>query len=258
MSSLLACSAGRQTVASTGTPTTHGTPFAATHLHDSHPSPYLKQRAIAALIYLTTHGTHFGGGTLEFQHGQPRTVVPVAGRLVIYPASHVHRVTPVKWGTREVLTLWFARDDGRVETDVSSAGEDAVVLQTLHTLLSTADVPRHATSMYTLPDGSNLCMRRLVSCLQTGAQSGGVPPCCWESRPGEDAGQCLSDAVAKAMTAWQQGGDGDDMVAAQHASASTVVGGASVWQATLHALQAQWSDAVRVMVDEGLHIAASW
>lgn len=209
------------------------------------------------LVYLTTSDTHFGGGTLEFKEGQPRSVQPTAGKLVCYPASHMHRVAPITWGTREVLTLWFTRDDAtRSPPDTGACGEDRAVLQTLEACVAGVEVPRHESSMYTLPDGSDLRLRRLASCVcraSGGDVPRGVPACLWDSD-----GAFSKDAAAEltvAQAAWL-GDSENEAVAAQHASASTVVGGVLAWRGVLHGA-ASWRDAMRTMVQQGLHTAAA-
>lgn len=220
---------------STGTPTTPGVCCvrrAWCPPHTQH-SPYLKQRDIAALVYLTSSDTHFGGGALEFEVGSPRSIHPQAGRLVCYPASHVHRVAPVTWGTREALTLWFTCGDGGL------SGEDNVVLQTLRACLAGMEVPRHARSMYTLPDGSDLRMRRLASCMAAGMNQKGVPACCWEADNAQAGDSCHVSPVEAADQ-----------------SACSVVGGMAAWRAFLQEWRVQWHDAVGLMVRDGLHNAA--
>lgn len=65
-----------------------------------------------AVCYLNNHGEDYKGGILQFQDGDPSSIVPVAGDVVIYTADNrnVHCVTEVTEGERLTLTLWFTRD----------------------------------------------------------------------------------------------------------------------------------------------------
>ncbi|KAJ1298048.1 hypothetical protein BS78_01G423900 [Paspalum vaginatum] len=74
--------------------------------------PYLRQRAFTAVCYLNNHGEDHRGGILQFQDGDPSSIIPVAGDVVIYTADNrnVHRVNEVTDGERLTLTLWFTRD----------------------------------------------------------------------------------------------------------------------------------------------------
>lgn len=61
---------------------------------------------------MNNHGEDYKGGILQFQDGDPSSIVPVAGDVVIYTADNrnVHCVTEVTEGERLTLTLWFTRD----------------------------------------------------------------------------------------------------------------------------------------------------
>uniref|UniRef100_A0A7N0TG64 Prolyl 4-hydroxylase alpha subunit Fe(2+) 2OG dioxygenase domain-containing protein n=1 Tax=Kalanchoe fedtschenkoi TaxID=63787 RepID=A0A7N0TG64_KALFE len=54
----------------------------------------------------------FTGGLFHFQSGEPKTVVPTTGEVVIYTADsrNIHSVDEVLRGERLTLTLWFTRD----------------------------------------------------------------------------------------------------------------------------------------------------
>jgi len=56
--------------------------------------------------------TIYKGGILQFQDGDPSSIVSVACDVVIYTADNrnVHCVTEVTKGGRLTLTLWFTRD----------------------------------------------------------------------------------------------------------------------------------------------------
>jgi hypothetical protein len=88
----------------------------------------------SGLVYLSTHEQDFTGGLLHFYHpssldcsyfmdpvdpspcrviGDPELeVAPRAGRLITFGSGleNPHRVTPVKQGTRYVLSFWFTCD----------------------------------------------------------------------------------------------------------------------------------------------------
>ncbi|CAD6210362.1 unnamed protein product [Miscanthus lutarioriparius] len=80
--------------------------------HSDDNKPYLRQRAFTAVCYLNNHGEEYNGGILQFQDGDPSSIVPVAGDVVIYTADNrnVHCVNEVTEGERLTLTLWFTRD----------------------------------------------------------------------------------------------------------------------------------------------------
>ncbi|KAL6596302.1 hypothetical protein ACP70R_047666 [Stipagrostis hirtigluma subsp. patula] len=97
--------------------------------HSDDNKPYLRQRAFTAVCYLNDHGKDYKGGILQFQGGDPSSIVPVAGDVVIYTADNrnVHCVDEclacpsmlptnyskflqVTEGERLTLTLWFTRD----------------------------------------------------------------------------------------------------------------------------------------------------
>ncbi|XP_020573304.1 uncharacterized protein LOC110019807 isoform X2 [Phalaenopsis equestris] len=73
---------------------------------------YLKQRDFAAVCYLNSHGKDFEGGFFRFKDGDPSSVVPFAGDVLIYTADdrNVHSVDEVLDGERLTLTLWFTRN----------------------------------------------------------------------------------------------------------------------------------------------------
>ncbi|KAF8718508.1 hypothetical protein HU200_025279 [Digitaria exilis] len=96
---------------------------------------------IPAVCYLNNHGEDYKGGILQFQDGDPSSIIPVAGDVVIYTADsrnvhcvnevhfllsalykfscmpcHVYKqitvsfVLQVTEGERLTLTVWFTRD----------------------------------------------------------------------------------------------------------------------------------------------------
>lgn len=82
------------------------------------------------MCYLQQAGANFGGGTFQFQAGAAgaaRDVVAEPGRVVAYDAQDVHGVTPVTWGERCTLTLWFTAtpehcEDARLLVQVTAGG----------------------------------------------------------------------------------------------------------------------------------------
>ncbi|KAI5353408.1 PREDICTED: prolyl 3-hydroxylase [Prunus dulcis] len=80
--------------------------------HSDDNRPYLKQRDFAAVCYLNSYGNDFRGGLFHFQDGDPATIVPSGGDVVIYTAdSHnIHSVDEITDGERLTLALWFSRD----------------------------------------------------------------------------------------------------------------------------------------------------
>jgi len=82
--------------------------------HDS-ANPHVDKANIAsydwsALLYLNSVGEDFVGGELAFHDtDEDRIVRPLAGRLVAFSSGleNLHRVLPMQWGKRYVLSMWF-------------------------------------------------------------------------------------------------------------------------------------------------------
>ncbi|XP_024027429.1 uncharacterized protein LOC21402233 isoform X2 [Morus notabilis] len=93
--------------------------------HSDDNRPYLKQRDFSAVCYLNNYGDDFNGGIFHFQDGEPPTIIPSRGEVVIYTADsrNVHSVDEIIEGERLTLALWFSRD--------SSHDEDAKLLSLL-------------------------------------------------------------------------------------------------------------------------------
>ncbi|KAK8516762.1 hypothetical protein V6N11_007527 [Hibiscus sabdariffa] len=85
--------------------------------HSDDNRPYLKQRDFTAVCYLNSYGKDFEGGLFHFQDGEPKTIAPMAGDVVIYTADsrNTHSVDEVVDGERLTLTLWFSRDSSHDE-----------------------------------------------------------------------------------------------------------------------------------------------
>ncbi|KAF4347982.1 hypothetical protein G4B88_020988 [Cannabis sativa] len=84
-----------------------------------------------AVCYLNNYGDDFSGGLFHFQDGEPQTIVPLRGDVVIYRADNrnIHSVDEIIDGERLTLALWFSRE--------SSHDEDAKLIslfseRTLH------------------------------------------------------------------------------------------------------------------------------
>ncbi|KAF5442931.1 hypothetical protein F2P56_035538 [Juglans regia] len=103
--------------------------------HSDDNRPYLKQRAFAAVCYLNSFGKDFKGGHFHFQDGEPRTIEPLAGDVVMYTADghNIHSVDEIIGGERLTLTLWFSRD--------ASHDEDAKLVSLLSQRLLHNNVP---------------------------------------------------------------------------------------------------------------------
>ncbi|KAG6650667.1 hypothetical protein I3843_06G054000 [Carya illinoinensis] len=103
--------------------------------HSDDNRPYLKQRAFAAVCYLNSFGKDFKGGLFHFQDGEPRTIEPLAGDVVMYTADghNIHSVDEITGGERLTLTLWFSRD--------ASHDEDAKLVSLLSQRLLHNNVP---------------------------------------------------------------------------------------------------------------------
>jgi len=78
-------------------------------------NPHVDKANIASydwscLLYLNSVDRDFGGGELVFNDvGADRLVRPLAGRLVVFSSGleNLHRVLPMRWGRRYVLSMWF-------------------------------------------------------------------------------------------------------------------------------------------------------
>ncbi|XP_015868023.3 uncharacterized protein LOC107405477 isoform X1 [Ziziphus jujuba] len=115
--------------------------------HSDDNRPYLKQRDFAAVCYLNSYNNDFKGGLFHFQDGEPTTVVPLGGDVVIYTADsrNIHSVDEISDGERLTLTLWFSRD--------SSHDEDAKLINLLSENLLHNNVPY---SCLPLPASTNM------------------------------------------------------------------------------------------------------
>jgi len=107
---------------------------------------------LSATLFLADPESYDGGElVIEAQFGEQKVKLP-AGHMILYPASSLHRVTPVTRGTRIASFFWIQsmiRDDGarRILFDLDSAvqsvatdrgqGDEAVVQLTgvYHNLL---------------------------------------------------------------------------------------------------------------------------
>ncbi|KAK6160339.1 hypothetical protein DH2020_003720 [Rehmannia glutinosa] len=139
--------------------------------HSDDNRDYLKQSGSKAVCYLNSYEVDFTGGLFHFQDGEPSTIAPMAGDVILYTADNrnIHSVSEILEGERTTLTLWFSRD--------ASHDEDAKLLISLSdcSLSSSLDsitscVPTLASNnMYWFPpeeasrfqSGFDICTARL-------------------------------------------------------------------------------------------------
>ncbi|KAI3467956.1 hypothetical protein Pfo_024619 [Paulownia fortunei] len=139
--------------------------------HSDDNRDYLKQRDFAAVCYLNSYEVDFSGGLFHFQDGEPSTIAPMAGDVIIYTADNrnIHSVSEICKGERITLTLWFSRD--------ASHDEDAKLLISLSDCSLSSPIGSIATSfpmlasnnMYWFPpeeasrfqSGFDICSARL-------------------------------------------------------------------------------------------------
>ncbi|KAH7656595.1 Procollagen-proline 3-dioxygenase protein [Dioscorea alata] len=117
--------------------------------HSDDNRPYLKQRDFAAVCYLNSHGKDFKGGVFHFKDGEPASIFPVVGDVLIYTADsrNIHSVDEVTEGERLTLTLWFTRD--------SAHDEDAKLISLLsQRLLNNED--NHSDPFLPVPASDNM------------------------------------------------------------------------------------------------------
>lgn len=87
---------------------------------------------LSATLFLSDPASYDGGElVIEDQFGEQRVKLP-AGHMVLYPASSLHRVTPVTAGCRTASFFWIQsmiRDDGarRILFDLDQATQEVVV-----------------------------------------------------------------------------------------------------------------------------------
>jgi SM-20-related protein len=82
---------------------------------DPRPGSGTEHRKVSVIVWLSTASSddvrgEFGGGTLRlYQPGasDAHEFGPVAGTLVAFPSDWSHEVTPVTWGTRDVVVDWW-------------------------------------------------------------------------------------------------------------------------------------------------------
>ncbi|KAF8081456.1 hypothetical protein N665_0885s0003 [Sinapis alba] len=85
--------------------------------HSDDNRQYLKQRDFSAVCYLNSYGKDFKGGLFRFQSGEPATVAPSVGDVIMYTADdrNIHSVDEVTDGERLTLAMWFTRDSSHDE-----------------------------------------------------------------------------------------------------------------------------------------------
>ncbi|XP_062113238.1 uncharacterized protein LOC133824372 [Humulus lupulus] len=112
--------------------------------HSDDNRPYLKQRHFSAVCYLNNYEDDFSGGLFHFQDGEPQTIVPLRGDVVIYTADscNIHSVDEIIDGERLTLALWFSRE--------SSYDEDAKLISLL------SESALHSNKWLPLPASSDM------------------------------------------------------------------------------------------------------
>ncbi|VVA94454.1 unnamed protein product [Arabis nemorensis] len=118
--------------------------------HSDDNRQYLKQRDFAAVCYLNSYEKEFKGGLFRFQSGEPATVAPSAGDVIMYTADdrNIHSVDEVTDGERLTLALWFSRD--------SSHDEDSKLVSRLSQCLSHQPSSKSHEFCLPLPASSNM------------------------------------------------------------------------------------------------------
>jgi predicted 2-oxoglutarate/Fe(II)-dependent dioxygenase YbiX len=82
---------------------------------DPQPGSGTEDRRVSVIVWLNSAGPEnaggeFEGGTLRlFEPGRrdAHALIPTAGTLVAFSSEWPHEVTPVKWGTRDVVVDWW-------------------------------------------------------------------------------------------------------------------------------------------------------
>ncbi|KAF9625328.1 hypothetical protein IFM89_021698 [Coptis chinensis] len=117
--------------------------------HSDDNRSYLKQRHFAAVCYLNSHAKDFEGGLFHFQDGEPETIVPMIGDVLMYTADsrNIHSVDEITDGERITLTLWFTRE--------SSYDEDAKLISLFSQRLSSG-LDEDPVSYLPFPASSNM------------------------------------------------------------------------------------------------------
>jgi predicted 2-oxoglutarate/Fe(II)-dependent dioxygenase YbiX len=64
-------------------------------------------RRISVVVFLTSAGVDFEGGTLRLHGRRTREIAPRAGMLVAFPSDVPHEVLPVTAGVRDTIVDWF-------------------------------------------------------------------------------------------------------------------------------------------------------
>ncbi|MED6193663.1 hypothetical protein PIB30_021638 [Stylosanthes scabra] len=122
-----------------------------------------------AVCYLNNYAKDFNGGLFHFQDGEPNSIMPMAGDVVMYTADkrNIHSVDEITDGERLTLTLWFTRD-GSHDEDVKLVS--LLSQHLLHKDMVASHLPLPASSdMYWFSQdqasnyqfGFNICWARL-------------------------------------------------------------------------------------------------
>ncbi|XLR20586.1 hypothetical protein S83_048498, partial [Arachis hypogaea] len=81
--------------------------------HSDDNRPYLIQRHFAVVCYLNNYGKDFNGGLYPFQDGQPMSIMPMAGDVLMYTADqrNIHSVDEF-FTILNICCIIFSAEDG--------------------------------------------------------------------------------------------------------------------------------------------------
>ena len=80
------------------------------NVHRDDLAPHFRHRLYSSILYLTQCE---GGATLFPEYGIE--VPPETGRMIVYPSSLLHGVSPITGGVRNTLASWYTADVNRKE-----------------------------------------------------------------------------------------------------------------------------------------------
>jgi PKHD-type hydroxylase len=76
--------------------------------HEDLGSGQTSLRKLSLVVQLSDPSTYSGCNLQVFSHGEPSDLSRVQGTVLIFPAWHMHRVTPLEEGVRYSLVTWIA------------------------------------------------------------------------------------------------------------------------------------------------------
>ena len=154
----------------------------------------------SALVYLSNHGEHFGGGAFAFHDAAADVkLAPREGTLLTFSsgAENLHSVAPVEWGCRVALACWFTTDPRCATAALVAAppapppaawslldGESALLSAAITTLASNDGARARLLAAHAR--GTPL-LRELAEMGDEGA--GGPPPAAWREAIGTAAAE---------------------------------------------------------------------